>query len=192
MNSVIFENIEIVIQRKILLFIVITLLFLVGSLSSSTLIGIPIFSEQLSLPRSPEVFADHGQEILLILNSGSFTPLTIDKGNQVKVLVNYTTNNSTIIDNTINAVMKIYALNRTAIKSTSFPNGFNTSSSGTQEIKTTIMDNQTKNLTAVVQLTDATKIVPLSNPVHIRLNLTQPFTATSENATTPEIAAFFP
>jgi hypothetical protein len=191
-NSVIFENTEIMIQRKIPLFIVITLLFLVGSLSSSTLIGIPIFSEQLSLPCSPEVFADHGQELSLILNSGSFTPLTIDKRNQVKVLVSYTTNNSSIIDNIINAVMKIYALNRTAIKSTSFPNGFNASSSGTQEIKTTIMDNQTKNLTAVVQLTDATKTVPLSNPVHIRLNLTQPFTATSENATTPEIASFFP
>lgn len=163
MNSVIFENTEIMIQRKIPLFIAITLLFLAGSLSSSTLIGIPIFSEQLSLslPRSPEVFADHGQEISLILNSGSFTPLTIDKGNQVKVLVRYTTNNSSLIDTTINAVMKIYALNRTDIKSTSFPNGFNASSSGTQEIKTTIMDNQTKNLTPVVQLTDATKTVPI-------------------------------
>lgn len=135
MNSVIFENTEIMIQRKIPLFIVITLLFLVGSLSSSTLIGIPIFSEQLSLPRSPDVFADHGQEILLILNSGSFTPLTINKGNQAKVLVSYTTNNSSIIDNTINAVMKIYALNRTAIKSTSSPNGFNASSSGHKRLR---------------------------------------------------------
>jgi hypothetical protein len=180
------------IRHKAPLFIVITVLLLVSSLSSFTFTGIPIFSELLSLPYIPEVFADHGQEISLILNSGSFTPLTIDKGNQVKVLVSYTTNNSSIIDNTINAVMKIYALNRTAIKSTSFPNGFNANSSGTQEIKTTIMDNQTKNLTAVVQFTDATKTVPLSNPVHIRLNLTQPFAATSENATTPEIAAFFP
>ena len=82
------------------------------------------------------------------------------------MLVHYTTNNSSIIDNTINAVMKIYAPNRTAIKSTSFPNGFIVNSSGTQEIKTTIMDNQTKNLTAVVQFTDATKTVPLSNPIY--------------------------
>jgi hypothetical protein len=182
------------IQHKVPLFKVITVLILVSSLASFgfAFTGIPIFSEQLSLPYIPDVFAYHGQEISLILNSGSFTPLTIDKGNQVKVLVSYTTNNSSIIDNTINAVMKIYALNRTAIKSTSFPNGFNANSSGTQEIKTTIMDNQTKNLTAVVQFTDATKTLPLSNPVHIRLNLTQPFAATSENATTPEIAAFFP
>lgn len=106
------------------------------------------------------------------------------------MLVSYTTNNSSITDNTINAVMKIYALNRTAIKLTSFPNGFNASSSGTQEIKTTIMDNQIKNLTAVVQLTDATKTVLLSNPVHIRPNLTQPSAATSENATTPEWLLF--
>jgi hypothetical protein len=180
------------IRHKVPLFIVITVLFLVSSLSSFAFASIPIFSEHLSLPFIPEVFADHGQEVSLILNSGSFTPLTIDKGNQVKVLVSYTTNNSSIIDNTINAVMKIYAPNRTAIKSTSFPNGFIVNSSGTQEIKTTIMDNQTKNLTAVVQFTDATKTVPLSNPVHIRLNLTQPFVTSSENATMPEIAAFLP
>jgi hypothetical protein len=73
------------------------------------------------------------------------------------VIVSYTTNNSSIIDNTINAVTKIYALNRTAIKSTSFPNGFNANSSGTEEIKTTIMDNQTKDLIAVVQFMVATK-----------------------------------
>ena len=66
MNSVIFENIEIMIQRKVPLFTVITLLFLSGSLSSSTFIRIPIFPEQLSLPHIPEVFADHGQEISLI------------------------------------------------------------------------------------------------------------------------------
>ena len=78
---------EIMIRHKVLLFIVITVLFLVSSLSSFAFAGIPIFSEHLSLPFIPEVFADHGQEVSLILNSGSFTPLTIDKGNQVKVLV---------------------------------------------------------------------------------------------------------
>jgi hypothetical protein len=88
--------------------------------------------------------------------------------------------------------MKIYAPNRTAIKSTSFPNGFVANSSGMQEIKTTIIDNQTKNLTAVVQFTDETKMVPISNPVYIRLNLTKPLIAISEDATSPEIAAFIP
>jgi hypothetical protein len=118
-------------------------------------------------------FADHGEEISIALNSGTFMPLTSAEGNQVRVGVNYTTLNGTLIGNTINAVMKVYAPNTTAIKSTSFPNGIIANSSGTAEIKTTIIGNSTQNVTAVVQFTDTSKTVPLSNPVQIGLNLTQ-------------------
>ncbi|HEX5904700.1 MAG TPA: hypothetical protein VFY50_01490 [Candidatus Nitrosocosmicus sp.] len=118
-------------------------------------------------------FADHGEEISIALNSGTFMPLTSAEGNQVRVGVNYTTLNGTLIGNTINAVMKVYAPNTTAIKSTSFPNGIIANNSGTAEIKTTIIGNSTQNVTAVVQFTDASKTVPLSNPVQIGLNLTQ-------------------
>jgi hypothetical protein len=118
-------------------------------------------------------FADHGEEISIALNSATFMPLTSAEGNQVRVGVNYTTLNGTLIGNTINAVMKVYAPNTTAIKSTSFPNGIIVNSSGTTEIKTTIIGNSTQNVTAVVQFTDASKTVPLSNPVQIGLNLTQ-------------------
>ena len=118
-------------------------------------------------------FADHGEEISIALNSATFMPLTSAEGNQIRVGVNYTTLNGTLIGNTINAVMKVYAPNTTAIKSTSFPNGIIANSSGTAEIKTTIIGNSTQNVTAVVQFTDASKTVPLSNPVQIGLNLTQ-------------------
>ncbi len=63
-------------------------------------------------------FADHGEEISIALNSATFVPLTSAEGNQVRVGVNYTTFNGTLIGNTINAVMKVYAPNTTAIKST--------------------------------------------------------------------------
>jgi hypothetical protein len=178
-------------KGSLLLSMVIIILFFVGSIISS--VSMETLANLLEdLPLIPVIFAEHGQEISLILNSGHFIPLTIEDGNQVKVSVNYTTNNSTVIDNTINAVMKVYAPNRTAIKSTSFSNGFIANSSGIQEIKTTILDNQTRNITAVVQFTDATKTIPISNPIHIRLNLTQPFTDVSEATTGPEIAAFWP
>lgn len=118
-------------------------------------------------------FANHGEEISITLNSGTFIPLTSAEGNQVRVGVNYTSFNGTLIGNTINAVMKVYAPNTTAIKSTSFPNGIIANSSGTAEIKTTLTGNSTQNVTAVVQFTDASKTVPLSNPVQIGLNLTQ-------------------
>ncbi len=118
-------------------------------------------------------FADHGEEISIALNSATFMPLTSAEGNQVRVGVNYTTLNGTLIGSTINAVMKVYAPNTTAIKSTSFPNGIIANSSGTAEIKTTIIGNSTQNVTAVVQFTDASKTIPLSNPLQIPLNLTQ-------------------
>ena len=62
-------------------------------------------------------------------------PLSSGDRNQVKVQVNYTTLNSTIMGQTINAVMKVYAFNETAIKMTSFPNGFTANSSGYKSLK---------------------------------------------------------
>ena len=118
-------------------------------------------------------FANHGKEVSLELNSATFAPLTSASGNQVKVGINYTTTNNTLVGNTINAVMKVYAHNTTAIKSTSFPNGFTANRSGIEEIKTTIRGNSTQNVIAVVQFTDLSKIMPISNPIQVDLNLTR-------------------
>lgn len=141
-----------------------------------------------------KAFANHGKEVSLELNSASFAPLSSSPGNQVKVGVNYTTINNTLIGNTINAVMKVYAINTTTIKSTSFPNGFNATRSGMEEIKTTIIGNSTQNIIAVVQFTDLTRTIPISNPLQIKLNLTQDqATATvAEEEPTYEIAALLP
>jgi hypothetical protein len=120
-----------------------------------------------------KAFADHGREVLIELNSATYMPLTTAPGNQVKVGVNFSTLETTLIGSTINAVMKVYAPNTTAIKSTSFPSGFIANSSGIAEIKTTISNSSMQNVTAVVQFTDTSKTIPLSNPVQIGLNLTQ-------------------
>ena len=146
----------------------------------------------LSLWHHTTVFANHGQEISLTSNSAQFMPLSSGQGNQIKVTVNYTTVNSTFIGQTFNAVMKVYAPpNTTAIKSTSFPNGFVANSSGIQELKTAITNNQTQNVTAVVQFTDATKVKPMSNPIRVDLNLTRPTLEyiRPEEVIKPEIAA---
>lgn len=141
--------------------------------------------QQMSLFSPIEIkraFANHGKEVSLELNSATFSPLTSALGNQVKVGVNYTTTNSTLVGNTINAVMKVYAPNTTAIKSTSFPNGFTANRSGMEEIKTTIRGNSTQNVIAVVQFTDMSKTLPISNPIQVDLNLTRD----SEQASSPE------
>jgi hypothetical protein len=153
--------------------------------------------QQMSLFSPIEIkraFANHGKEVSLELNSATFAPLTSASGNQVKIGVNYTTTNNTLVGNTINAVMKVYAPNTTAIKSTSFPNGFTANRSGMEEIRTTIRGNSTQNIIAVVQFTDLSKTIPISNPIQVDLNLTRGSEQASslEEEPTYEIAALPP
>jgi hypothetical protein len=129
----------------------------------------------ISLVFFPSTFADHGQEVKLTLDYAHFLPVLIDEnsnqtGQQVKVILNYTTVNSSVLNQTINAVMKVYTSNKTLIKTSSFPGGFIANSSDVQQLATTLVDSKLQNVTAVVQFTDAAKMVPMSNSVVINLN----------------------
>ena len=123
----------------------------------------------------PSTFADHGQEVKLILDYAHFLPVLVDEnsnqtGQQVKVILNYTTVDSSILNQIINAVMKVYTSNKTLVKTSSFPGGFIANSSDVQQLATTLVDNKLQNVTAVVQFTDAAKMVPISNSVIINLH----------------------
>jgi hypothetical protein len=101
-----------------------------------------------------------------------FIPLTVG-GNQVNVLVNYTTNDPSIIDQMANSVMKVYTTNRTLIKTSSSAEGFIVNQTGSQRHATTIADSTLREVIAVVQYTDLAKTIPLSNPLRVDLTLNQ-------------------
>jgi hypothetical protein len=126
---------------------------------------------------SYNAFAYHGQEVLLALDSAQFIPrLNTTEGSQVKVLVNYTVNtvnDPSIVNQTINAVMNVYTSNGTLIKTSSFPAGFTANNFGTQQLATTIKENPIQNITAVITITNAAKLIPLSNSLTTKLNLGQ-------------------
>jgi hypothetical protein len=125
---------------------------------------------------SYNAFAYHGQEVLLALDSAQFIPrLNTTEGSQVKVLVNYTVNDPSIVNQTINAVMNVYTLNETLVKTSSFPAGFTANNFGTQQLATTIKGNPNpiQNITAVITITNAAKLIPLSNSLTTKLNLGQ-------------------
>jgi hypothetical protein len=124
---------------------------------------------------SYNAFAYHGQEVILALDSTQFIPrLNTTEGSQVKVLVNYTVNDPSIVNQTINAVMNVYTLNGTLVKISSFPAGFTASNFGTQQLATTIKGgNPIQNITAVTTITNAAKLIPLSNSLTVKLNLGQ-------------------
>jgi hypothetical protein len=123
---------------------------------------------------SYNAFAYHGQEVLIALDSAQFIPrLNTTEGSQVKVLVNYTVNDPSIVNQTINAVMNVYTLNGTLVKTSSFPAGFTATNFGTQQLATTIKENTIQNITAVTTITNAAKLIPLSNSLTTKLNLGQ-------------------
>jgi hypothetical protein len=119
-----------------------------------------------------ESFANHGQEITITEDLALFIPLTVG-GNQVNVLVNYTANDPSIIDQMANSVMKVYTTNRTLIKTSSSAEGFIVNQTGSQRHATTIADGTLREVIAVVQYTDLAKTIPLSNPLRVDLTLNQ-------------------
>jgi hypothetical protein len=134
---------------------------LVSSLSSSSL-----------LTFTQSAFAYHGQEVVLSLDNSTFSPLTIGTGNQVKVLANYNIQNSSIVGQTINAVMKLYTSNGTLIKTSSYPSGFVAqNTNGTAELKTTIEDPTIQSAIANITLTNAAKTEIISNEILTTVNL---------------------
>jgi hypothetical protein len=116
--------------------------------------------------------AYHGQEISISLDTALFIPRTVG-GNQVNVLVNYTVNDHSLLNQQINSVMKVYLTNTTLIKTSSSLDGFIVNQTGLQRLSTTITDSKLQNVIAVVQFTDLTKTEPLSNPLRVDLTLNQ-------------------
>ena len=99
----------------------------------------------------------------------------LNQDNQVKVLLkSLTTADSAGLNNkTINAVMKIYSINGTLLKTSSYPQGFNYNSTESIKLATNIADKSIETITAVIQLTNLEKTQPLSDPLTIKLGLGQ-------------------
>ena len=140
-------------------------------------------------------FAYHGQEISISLDSAQFIPLGAEE-NQVNVFVNYTVNNSSLVNQRINSVMKVYSPNGTLVKTSSSAEGFIVNQTGSQRHATSIANNTTlQDMIAVVQFTNLTKTAPLSNPLQMNLTLSEIPSTTeteTETGTENEIAALPP
>jgi hypothetical protein len=99
----------------------------------------------------------------------------LNEDNQVKVLLkSLTTADSTGLNNkTLNAVMKVYSINGTLLKTSSYPQGFNYNNTESIKLATNIADKSIETVTAVIQLTNLEKTQLLSDPLTIKLGLGQ-------------------
>jgi len=101
------------------------------------------------------------------------SPLSDSPGNQVKMLLGYSVqNSSTLLDDRVNAVMEVYASNQTLLRTSSLPEPITLDDSeGTIQLATTFGDPTLQNVTVRALLTDGQKILPLSDPVEESIGL---------------------
>ena len=103
-----------------------------------------------------------------------FLPLPSGQGNQIKVIANYTIQDASILNQGINAVMRVYSSNGTIIKRTSTGEGFIAQNPGIVQLATTLTDNSIQSVRAVILFTDiVTKKAILSNSLELTLNIGQ-------------------
>lgn len=126
----------------------------------------------------------HGQEISISLDSAEF--ISHEQENQVNIFTNYTVNDPSFANQTINSVMKVYLLNGTLIKTSSSADGFIVNQTGTQRHATSITNSTPQSVIAVVQFSNLEKTLPISNPARVNLSLAQAPTISEIN---DEIAA---
>ena len=109
-------------------------------------------------------------KITIAISSAQFYPLTNPLYNQLKITVQYNTNDFSLLNAQLNGIMKVSLLNGTIVKTSSFPNGFTLNQTGTIQFATSFTDKTIQNLKADVVLTDLSKSNILSNTVTTNVN----------------------
>jgi hypothetical protein len=112
-----------------------------------------------------------GKEIALKLANAQFIPQNDTGDYQIKINVNYSVTDPSLIGQNLNAVMKVHSSDGSVIKTTSFPTGFIANSSGVTYLLTNIPKSAAQNITTETVFTDLNKTNVLSNivqtPPHI-------------------------
>src|SRR5918996_346346 len=101
------------------------------------------------------------------------SPLSDSPGNQAKMMLGYSVqNSSTLLNDKVNAVMEVYASNQTLLRTSSLPEPIVFDNpEGSIQLATTFNDPSLQNVTVRALLTDGQKILPLSEPIEASLGL---------------------
>jgi hypothetical protein len=127
-------------------------------------------------------FAYHGKEISEKLSYAHFLPLGAGSNssnqsstlNQVKVIVNYTVMDPSIINRNMNTVMHVYTSNGTLIKRSSHGDGLIiNATTGQSQLATSITDSRVRDVRAFVFFTNAERNQNFSSPLSVNLTLGQ-------------------
>lgn len=106
------------------------------------------------------------------VNQATALPLVNSEGTQVKLIINYSIGDESIVGQKINVQMGIYdRINGTLIKLSSFPDGFIlNNTAGTIQMASTLTDPMIQNISTIVTLTNEEKTEKYSNDVRSDLD----------------------
>jgi hypothetical protein len=139
------------------------------------------------LSSSVDLFAQQRGNISV--TQATALPLVNAEGNQVKLIINYSMGDESIVGQRINAQMGIYdRINGTLIKLSSFPDGFIlNNTAGTIQLASTLIDPKVQNISTIVTLTNEEKTEKYSNDIRSDLDLSAvlPATLPALNETSP-------
>lgn len=98
--------------------------------------------------------------------------LTNSPGNQVKLLLNYTVVDSSLINKPVDALMEVYGANQSLIRVSSYSEPIIANQSGTVQHTSTFEDKKLSRLTAIATFTGPGN-KSLFNPISLNLSLGQ-------------------
>jgi hypothetical protein len=135
------------------------------------------------------------QQGTISIDRATALPLINAEGNQVKVIINYSIGDQSVVGQRINAVMGIYDRpTGSLIKLSSFPNGvILNNTEGAIYLASTLTDPKIQNITTLVTLTNADRSEKYSNEVRADLDmrtvLPTSITALNETSAPPPSSA---
>ena len=110
-------------------------------------------------------------EITIQLESAKFAPLTDSNFNQLKVLVNYQTNDQSLVNTPMKGTMKVYLSDGTPLKTSSIQKGYIVGQSGVIQFATSFTDKSIQKVKAEVYLTNTQGSEKVSNTITIDTSL---------------------
>ena len=120
--------------------------------------------QQVDIPTSQN-------EITIQLESAKFAPLTDSNFNQLKVLVNYQTNDQSLVNTPMKGTMKVYLSDGTPLKTSSIQKGYIIGQSGIIQFATSFTDKSIQKVKAEVYLTNTQGSEKVSNTITINSSL---------------------
>jgi len=93
-------------------------------------------------------------KVTIDLASVEFAPLTSSENNQLKIVINYQTDDPSLVNTPMAGTMKVYDSNGNIIKTSKIGNGYVLGQSGPMQFATTLTDKTISKVKADVYLTD--------------------------------------